>query len=440
MTPGTIAVLMLFAFITISALFQPWKGCAGYGFWAVLCPTWNWRWSLPLFAYQKYMAGATLIGFLISGMRRQKLSKAGVIAVSGLCIYLVLSFVSAQQSINPVKTALYLDVTWKIALMALLACWTIDSSQKLMLLCWALCIAQGWNAFNVNQTYYQYNIIVEYFKWNYLDNNVYSISTVPPMAISFALLIYSQKRWMTVLAGMVFVLQMHQLMVLQSRGTMLGAIALVLIGVLLMEKNRKTLTIVGMGFIAGAVLAGPPVVKEFMSSFEQEGERDSSAESRFKLWSAGAQIMSDHPLLGVGPWCGERFVPKYYEGKVGTAKALHNLFFEVGTGSGIPALTAYLLYFFAPLYGHFRLWRKRRHQFSHCMRVCNLAVLAGIPGYFVASMFSSGALVESPYLLVVIGVASLAQVYAGSSNLLVSSSDAKGAGEFAFGHPVSIAP
>ena len=413
MTAGTLAILMLFAFITVSALTQTWKGCAGYGLWAVLCPTWNWRWSLPSFGYQKYIAGATLVGFLLSGMRRQKLTRSGTIAILGLCTYLVLSFAAAQQSINPVKAAQYMDVTWKMVLMAVIACWTIDDARKLVIFCWALCIAQGWNAVNINQLYYQYGINVNYFTWNYLDNNVYSISSVPPMAVSFALMLYAPRRWMMCLASVIFILQMHQLMILQSRGTMIGAIALVLFGVFFMKKNRRTIGLIGGGVLAAAVLAGPSVVKEFSSAFAEEGERDSSADSRFKLWSAGAKIMVDYPLLGVGPWAGERYVHRYYDGGTGKNKALHNLFFEVGTGSGIPALIGYLAYFLAPFLGHFYLWRRHRGRFPEWMRICNLVVLAGIPGYFVASMFSSGALLESPYLLVAIGIASLA-VYANS--------------------------
>jgi hypothetical protein len=41
------------------------------------------------------------------------------------------------------------------------------------------------------------------------------------------------------------------------------------------------------------------------------------------------------------------------------------------------------------------------------MRAVNLAVLCGIPGYWAASMFSSGALIESPYVLVMLGCTSL---------------------------------
>ena len=39
--------------------------------------------------------------------------------------------------------------------------------------------------------------------------------------------------------------------------------------------------------------------------------------------------------------------------------------------------------------------------------MANLAVLAGVPGYWAASMFSAGALLEPSYLLVAFGLAAL---------------------------------
>jgi O-antigen ligase len=206
---------------------------------------------------------------------------------------------------------------------------------------------------------------------------------------------------------------------------MLGGLLLVALGVLFMPKNRTSITMISIGLGLGIMLAGPSVIEEFNSSFKAEGERDSSAESRFLIWKAGAAIMMDYPLLGVGPWAGERIVPAYYEGDMGgyTTKALHNLFFEIGTGVGVPGLTAYLLFFGIPWIAHFQLWIKERDRMEPWMRVCNLSMLCGVPGYWAASMFSSGALIESPYLLVVLGCASLGMRFNHQTELAIESEE-----------------
>jgi hypothetical protein len=229
------------------------------------------------------------------------------------------------------------------------------------------------------------------------------------MGVVFGVLMVIKDWRLRLLTGLIFVLQMHQLMILQSRGTMIGGLCLVALGVFFMPKTRISIQMTVIATVLGVLLAGPSVLNEFMSSFEAAETIDSSADSRYKLWKAGAAIMRDYPLLGVGPWAGQFIVPRYYEGNLNgmEQKALHNLFFEIGTGSGIPALIAYLLYFFIPWFGHLRLWRQGIPRPGTWEQAVNVGYLCGVPGYWAASMFSSGALIEPPYLLVTLGCVAL---------------------------------
>ena len=410
MTKGIVALLVIWAFIVVKAILNPWIGFVGYAGFAVLCPQWNWRWGLPEIEYQKYLSIATIFGMSLTGFRSQRLPQSVKTAIFALVLYLSLVWISSFQSLNPVKSAIYLDISWKICAMGIVGIFLVDSPKKLYWFIWSIVLCQGWNAFNINQLYFERGfIIINNFSWNSLDNNTYSISCLPVAAGAFAILMTMQDWRLRALSGLIFVLQMHQIMILQSRGTMMGGLVLAALGIFFMPKNRTSIVMLSVGLSLGIMLAGPSVLEEFSSSFAAEGERDSSAESRFLIWKAGAAIMMDYPLLGVGPWAGELIVPAYYEGDLGgmTVKALHNLFFEVGTGAGVPALIAYLLFFGIPWAAHLQLWFKERDTMEPWMRVSNLSVLCGVPGYWVASMFSSGALIESPYLLVVLGCASL---------------------------------
>jgi O-antigen ligase len=409
MTKGIAVLLGIWGFVVLQAILNPWIGFVGYAGFATLCPQWNWRWGLPKLDYQKYLAAATVLGLVTTGFRTQRLPQSAKLALAALLTYLTFVWISSFQTMSPVKSAIYLDISWKICLMGCIGVGLVDTPKKLYWFLWTLVLCQGWNAYNINQLYYDRGINVRYFTWNYLDNNTYSISCLPIAASAFALLM-TMKDWrLRALAGLIFVLQMHQIMILQSRGTMLGGLVLVALGVFFMPKNRTSITMISIGLGLGVMLAGPSVIEEFSSSFKAEGDLDTSAESRYFLWKAGAAIMADYPLLGVGPWAGEVMVPRYYEGDIGglTAKALHNLFFEVGTGVGVIGLIAYLLFFGIPWVAHFQLWLKERETMEPWMRISNLSVLCGVPGYWAASMFSSGALIESPYLLVVLGCASL---------------------------------
>ena len=184
---------------------------------------------------------------------------------------------------------------------------------------------------------------------------------------------------------------------------MIGALFLAVLAVFFIPKTAKSIALILAGVVVVGVLAGPPVVKEFMSSFAEAEERDSSAESRFYLWKAGMRIMLDHPWIGVGPNASRFYVPRYYEGgNVGEAKALHNILFEVGCENGIPGLFIFLTFYALPWLYVFQ----NRHHFLKLSQkwtpsLC-IAVLAGIPGYLLASMFSSGSLIESSYVLPII--------------------------------------
>ena len=116
-------------------------------------------------------------------------------------------------------------------------------------------------------------------------------------------------------AGLIAGLQVHQIMLMQSRGCMLAVLLIAAAGVLLMPRSPRNYAIICLGFLAASLLAGPSVVDEFSSSFRSGEQLDSSAASRFDLWKAGLRITADYPMLGVGPNAARRLVPlpQYYD-------------------------------------------------------------------------------------------------------------------------------
>ncbi|WP_218934753.1 O-antigen ligase family protein [Rosistilla ulvae] len=315
-----------------------------------------------------------------------------------------------NQSIAPEASAFYMSNFWKIVLMALMAVVLLDSPKKIYIMLWVMILAQGYSAFRINEQYFQDGFSMYANRpWGTKgDNNLYTIMTVPIAGCSAAIALFATGWWMRGIAGGIFLLQIHQIMLMESRGGMLATVGMMGIVAVKMPRNRYTLSAAGLGVAAAMVLAGPPVVKEFMSSFESTEDRDGSAESRFKLWKAGAAITLDHPLLGVGPYAGSRLVPKYYEGGLKTEnKGLHNLLFEISTGCGIPAAILYFSFFGIAWFAALSLSKTLVFDGEEGIWIGTaiLAVVAGLPGYLAASMFSSGAMLESSYLLGSVGLA-----------------------------------
>jgi O-antigen ligase len=169
------------------------------------------------------------------------------------------------------------------------------------------------------------------------------------------------------------------------------------------RKNFRTFAIFSATAICALALAGPSVIREFSSSFEEN--LDESAHSRFHIWSAGLNLTADYPLLGVGPFAGEKLMVAYYP--VPTTKPaihLHNLPLEIATGSGLVALIGYVAFFFIPIYKLHKFLRQSTQIYTWQQGFAS-GTLASLLAYWLASLFNSGSLIEIPYIVVALAIA-----------------------------------
>lgn len=404
---GQLLVYGLLAFICVGAIMRPYVGVMGYYGFTLLMPEWNWRWSIAQdFPYQKLIAASLLIGLLVNGLSKYQVGRKSSYACFALFAFLAIAFVSSLFSIEPTKSAWFMNILWKIVLLVLITVKEIDTPKKLMALLVVVVVAHSYNSFQINLEYFQTGFSrYAYTRWGYKgDNNGYSLITIPTLAMSLSLFLTANKIWVRGICGVIAILQAHQIMLLMSRGAMLGAIVAAAFMIVLMPKNKKTILTMVLALAATAVLTGPSIIDEFGSSFKSGEERDGSAESRFELWKAGFDITVDYPVLGVGPDAGRKLVPRYSSAFDRDQKALHNLAFEVSTGCGVPAFLLYVSYFFIPAtFAGLYCWRTQRQPPDWKSTVA-LAVSCGICGYWVGSMFSSGALHESSYVLAAMGL------------------------------------
>ena len=124
---GILIIYPAWIAICLTAVVRPWIGIVGFYGCVILEPNWNWRWSIPEdFAFQKYIALATLIGFLLRGGRGTPLNRRAISAICALCGFLAIAYVSSTQSIAPQTSDFYMNNMWKIVLMAILAIRLID--------------------------------------------------------------------------------------------------------------------------------------------------------------------------------------------------------------------------------------------------------------------------------------------------------------------------
>jgi|694.fasta_scaffold118265_2 O-antigen ligase len=399
---GFVIVYAASALGIIGAIVRPYIGMLVFYAFVFLEPEWNWRWVIARDAgFQRYLAGFTILGWLLHGGRFPRRKTNVTLAMMCLLLFLILAWISSFFTISVPFTEFYMGILWKIIAMSLLAIAILDSERKIVVLAWVIVFCQGYNAYQINLQYFTDGFcrFATQSNWGYKgDNNLYSIFTLPAAGLAAGFAMFSKTWKEKAIAGFILLLQAHQVMLLESRGGMLGGIAMIAFLIYLVPKTSLNLTIVGVGLILGSVLVGPPVVKEFMSSFESSDSLDSSASSRFSTWKAGMDITLDYPLFGVGPYAGQVLVPQYYEkSDRKDAKGLHNLFFEISSGCGIPAVILYFSFFGIIAFSSWKLIR-RSGTMNENRRAVLTGALVGNAGYLVSSMFSSGALLESSYI------------------------------------------
>jgi O-antigen ligase len=123
------------------------------------------------------------------------------------------------------------------------------------------------------------------------------------------------------------------------------------------------------------LLLSPRLIRQRVQSLRRPS-LDPSVSIRLEMWHVGLQMISKHPLVGVGP----NNVPEVYTlylppGKtpeVGYREHLHNDFIQLGAERGLPCLAAWM-WFMAALGWHFR---KIGHKLTRGRWVADAAVAA----------------------------------------------------------------
>ena len=149
------------------------------------------------------------------------------------------------------------------------------------------------------------------------------------------------------------------LMVTLTRTAMVGVA--VGIGALLLSRDFRLLAVLPV--LAGLVIAVAPasVTNRVYSILDLN---DPTSRDRVAMLQAGAAIVEDHPLTGVGPNQVERIYPVYrVPGAVQASNPhLHNVPMQIAAERGLPALGAWLWFVVTAAVGLVGLLRHSRHR------------------------------------------------------------------------------
>jgi O-antigen ligase len=144
-----------------------------------------------------------------------------------------------------------------------------------------------------------------------------------------------------------------------TRGAWVGVA--VGIAVLLLSRDFRLLAVLPIVLAIGVVLAPQTLMDRVYSIFDRS---DLTSRDRVAMLQAGAAIVKDYPLMGVGPDQIERVYPNYRvpDAVKPTNPHLHNVPMQIAAERGLPALAVWVWFVASAGAGLWRLLRTSRHK------------------------------------------------------------------------------
>lgn len=326
----------LFFLCTIGALFLPSLGI--YGYLADYCigPANQW-WEAPFsglgIRYSFSLALATIMGFIL---QRHKL-KFGYSVIQGQEILLLLflgfiwiSFVSTSSTVSRYGTIDHPAVKFtKVVIFVLFMTHIITDRKKLDGLLWVfvLCaLALGLQAWDMPRRAFVQGRLENIGGADFAESNFLAAFMAAMLPIIGIQLLRS-KNWgyrIICLASAAFTA--NTVVLCRSRGALVGIAMGGMSALFIAPKRYKKKIALGLvlGALGGLYVTDEQFLVRMTSIIASEGqERDESAGSRFRLWQAGLEMVSDHPLgIGIGNWYQTigSYIPEY------SGKDSHNTF------------------------------------------------------------------------------------------------------------------
>jgi O-antigen ligase len=144
-----------------------------------------------------------------------------------------------------------------------------------------------------------------------------------------------------------------------TRGAWVGVA--VGVALLLLSKDFRLLALVPIVVIASLLLAPETITRRLWSILDP---KDLTSRDRIAMLEAGAAMVKDYPLMGVGPSQIERVYPRYRvpDAVKPTNPHLHNVPMQIAAERGLLALGAWLWFVVSVFVELFRLVRKARNK------------------------------------------------------------------------------
>jgi putative inorganic carbon (hco3(-)) transporter len=387
------------------AIVNPFIGLLIYVCFSIFRPgSGLWYWSVPEDgSFSKILAIGLLIGWALRGFGDWRFGRSSLTVIA-LLAYLTWNVLAISQALIPSFAWIWVESQSKIVLVVIAGITLIDSIAKLKQLAWVILISHGYVAFELNQDYFAgFNRLWE-VGFGGMDNNCMAISLVSCIGLGIFLCLGTPKLWQKAIAAACVAFMIHAILFSFSRGGMLGLIIVIAFSFLLMKRKPIHYALLALGIGLTLAAAGDEVTKRFMSTFADEKERDTSADSRLDMWKICLRVAAEKPIFGLGP---HHFPVHATSFGLTPNKEAHSTWLQLAAEIGIPG-TLFLLVFFLSV--AVRLWSVKNANYpvpDPWFREIARMVIASTVGFVFTAQFVTLPGLEAPYYIVLLGAGAL---------------------------------
>jgi probable O-glycosylation ligase (exosortase A-associated) len=220
------------------------------------------------------------------------------------------------------------------------------------------------------------------------DPNDLSLVLLFPASFAMAQMLTPRVHWMQRIIGfLIFALIVFAIIATQSRGGLLGILAVMAVFGSQIIRSKVVLGTIGVVALLGLfAVAG---VADRQSGGAHEAGIDESAMGRLHAWSAASRMALDNPLTGVGL---DNFYQNYFDYSKfwdGKNHAVHSTWFGVLAEAGILGFILFATLVFLTGLKAYKTYIHLKHnpESSPIVHATSWAVLSGLAGFCVSGTF-----------------------------------------------------
>lgn len=355
----------LFGLCTVGALFLPHIGIYGYIADYCIGPAKQW-WEAPFsglgIRYSLTLALATIVGFILQiGKARfgaSILKPQEVLILFFLCA-IWFSYLTTGGTVSRYSTIDHPAVKFtKIVVFLLLITHIITDKRKLTGLMWAFIASAtvlGLQAWSLPRRAFVSGRLEGIGGADFSESNFFAAFMAAMLPIIGIQLLRSKKLWQKAVCVVAAAFTANTIVLCRSRGAFVGIFMGCFAALLMAPRKYRKKIIIGLvlGMIGGIYVMDEQFMNRMTTIIvAEEEERDESASSRFRLWQAGLEMVSDKPLgIGIGNWYQTigNYIPEY------SGKDSHNTFVKCIAELGIQGFLLFSVIIFIAITETFRI-------------------------------------------------------------------------------------